>query len=274
VSKPKVLTGALLTILAVIGLYWINRYWIAPAVKPQAKTNGDHPLAPEFTLTDLSGNKLSLANFKGKVVLLDFWASWCGPCRIEIPGFVEMQNQYANQGFTAIGISMDDGPEPVIDFYKKFRMNYPVAVGNERLGELYGGILGLPTTFLIGRDGRIYAKHLGATDISVFEAEVKELLEQSASAEAVNFKQAGNSGSADAVELGNPAEIDSEVPGVDLSKLSADQKEAFKKQLAGQQCTCGCKFTLLKCRQVDRACGVSRKLAREELDKFLQSSHT
>ena len=112
----------------------------------------------------------------GKVVVLDFWATWCGPCRIEIPGFIELQKRYGAQGFTMIGISMDDSPEPVVDFYKELQMNYPVAVGNDRLGELYGGMPGLPTTFLIGRDGRIYAKHVGATDPSVFEAEIKQLL--------------------------------------------------------------------------------------------------
>ena len=87
-----------------------------------------------------------------------------------------MQKRYASQGFTMIGISMDDSPEPVVDFYKELQMNYPVAVGNDRLGELYGGMPGLPTTFVIGRDGRIYAKHVGATDPSVFETEIKELL--------------------------------------------------------------------------------------------------
>jgi hypothetical protein len=149
-------------------------------------------------------------------------------------------------------------------------MNYRVALGDARLEELYGGIIGLPTTFLIGRDGRIYAKHEGAMDISVFEEEVKQLLGAPDSAEAVDFRQEGPRTRADEIVLGDPKEIDSEVPGVDLSKLTAAQKEAFKKVLAGQQCTCGCNMNLLKCRQVDRQCPVSRKLAREQLDKFLK----
>jgi thiol-disulfide isomerase/thioredoxin len=271
VKKLKLLVGALSAMVLVVGLYLVNQYWISPAVRIQARSSGDHPLAPGFSLTDITGKPLKLSDYQGKVVMLDFWATWCGPCRIEIPWFIELQKRYGGQGFAVIGISMDDSSEPVVDFYRQLQMNYPVAVGNERLGELYGGVLGLPTTLLIGRDGRIYAKHVGATDIDVFEAEIKQLLAMGAGTEATSFQQTGRVFAEDKIELGNRAEIESEVPGVDLSKLSADQKEGFKKQLAGQQCSCGCKFTLLKCRQVDRACGVSRKLAREQLEAFLKN---
>ena len=120
------------------------------------------------------------------------------------------------------------------------------------------------------RDGRIYAKHVGATDPTVFETEIKELLAASPADEAKDFHQAGRVFDDDKVELGNPAAIDSEVPGVDLTKLTADQKEAYKKGLEGQQCTCGCKFSLLKCRRVDRNCATSRKLAQDQLEAFLK----
>jgi thiol-disulfide isomerase/thioredoxin len=222
---------------------------------------------------------MTLADYKGKVVLLDFWATWCGPCRIEIPGFVELQDRYRLDGLVLIGISIDDNPEPVRDFYREFKMNYAVALGNENLSALYGGILGLPTTFLIGRDGRIYAKHIGATDISVFEEEIKELLAAKIEAEVTEFKHAGTGRPETKIEVGDPEkvnaefpqeEVNSEVPGVNLAKVSAAQKEQFKKLLAGQPCTCGCKLNLLKCRLDDRSCGVSRKLAREQLDNFLK----
>jgi thiol-disulfide isomerase/thioredoxin len=202
--------------------------------------------------------------------LLDFWATWCGPCRIEIPGFVKLQERYRDQGLVVIGVSLDDSVEPVREFYREFNMNYAVAMGDDRVTELYGGILGLPTTFLIGRDGRIYAKHMGATDISVFEDEIKTLLASDANSEVAQFQQLGGMRPAERIELGDPAEIDSEVPGVNLSKLNPQQVAMFKKQLESMKCDCGCKLSILECRQKDRACGVSRRIAREQLEKFLK----
>ncbi len=137
----------------------------------------EHPLAPEFSLSTLTGEKLNLSDYRGKVVLLDFWATWCGPCTEEIPHFVELQNQYRDQGFQIIGVSMDDSPEPVREFYRQFKMNYPVVMGDAKTGELFGGVLGLPIAFLIGRDGRIYSKHIGATDIATLDREIKAQLQ-------------------------------------------------------------------------------------------------
>ena len=138
-------------------------------------TTGLRP-APDFSLTDLSGRPVSLSDYRGKVVILDFWATWCDPCKREIPSFIEMQNKYASQGLQILGVSMDDDEPPVREFQQQFKMNYPVAMGSPKLADQYGGILGLPITFVIDRNGRITARHVGATEASVIEAEIRKLL--------------------------------------------------------------------------------------------------
>ena len=118
-----------------------------------------------------------MSSYRGKVVLLDFWATWCVPCREETPHFVELQQKYADSGLQIIGVSMDDSPDPVRTFYEQFHMNYPVVMGTAEVGSAYGGVLGLPIAFLIDRDGRIYARHMGATSPAVFEKEIVSLLQ-------------------------------------------------------------------------------------------------
>jgi thiol-disulfide isomerase/thioredoxin len=145
--------------------------------QPRSAASGSYPSAPDFTLIELGGQKLRLADYRGKVVLLDFWATWCGPCRSEIPGFAQLQDKYRDQGFTVIGVSVDkDDPESVKEFYQKFKMNYPVALTDHKVEQLYGGVKSLPTTFLIGRDGRIYSRQPGALPASAFEDQIKTLL--------------------------------------------------------------------------------------------------
>jgi thiol-disulfide isomerase/thioredoxin len=166
---------AAVAILALV-TYLATRHWGRPAEPTRGDIAATHPFAPEFSLADLSGQKLELSSYRGKVVLLDFWATWCTPCRTEIPRFMDLQNKYRDQGLQVIGISLDDDKKPVGVFYQQFKINYPVAIGDASLAERYGGILGLPVNFLVGRDGRIYAKHVGQVDISLIEREINSLL--------------------------------------------------------------------------------------------------
>ena len=129
-------------------------------------------IAPDFELTSLDGKPVKLSDYRGQAVLVNFWATWCGPCKIEIPWFVDLQKQYGPQGFQVIGISMDDDAGPVKKFYEEFKIDYPVAVGDDKLADKFGGILGLPVNFVIDRDGHIVKKFLGATEASVIEKEV------------------------------------------------------------------------------------------------------
>ena len=172
--KAKLLIGMALVALC-IGIYFLEHR--SRSIAPRAAA-ADGALAPDFSLPDLTGGRLSLSTYRGKVVLLDFWATWCDPCREEVPHFVELQSKYRDRGLQIVGVSMDDGPEPVRDFFQHFKINYPVVMGNAKIGELYGGVLGLPIAFLIGRDGHIYGKHIGGTDITVFEMEIISLLQK------------------------------------------------------------------------------------------------
>ena len=137
-----------------------------------------HKQAPQFVLPDLNHQRIDLANYRGRVVLLTFWATWCAPCQIEMPHFVEWQTLYGKDGLQIIGISMDDDSAPVVALTRKRHVNYPVAMGNEHIGEQYGGVLGLPVTFLIDRSGKVAARFKGETSLAAMEREVRRLLHE------------------------------------------------------------------------------------------------
>ena len=135
-----------------------------------------HKRAPEFVRMDLDHKRLDLNTYRGKVVLLNLWATWCAPCQVEMPSFVAWQKKYGPQGLQVIGISMDDDPALVRSMNGKLKLNYPVVMGDVKLGDLYGGVLGLPITFLIDRHGVIQAEFQGEPDMNKIEKQMQSLL--------------------------------------------------------------------------------------------------
>lgn len=133
--------------------------------------------APDFTLESLDGHNLRLSDMRGKAVLLNFWATWCGPCKIETPWLVELQNQYGSQGLQVIGVAMDDsGKDDIAKFAKDMGVNYPVLLGKEAVGDAYGGVPALPETFFIGRDGKIVDRIIGLKGKADIEDAIKKAL--------------------------------------------------------------------------------------------------
>ena len=134
-------------------------------------------VAPDFSLESLEGKTMRLSDFRGKAVLLNFWATWCGPCKIEMPWFVELQQKYGSQGLQVVGVAMDDASkEDIAKFAKQMGVNYPVLIGKEAVGDSYGGIPALPETFFIGRDGKVVDKILGLRGKAEIEDAIKKAL--------------------------------------------------------------------------------------------------
>lgn len=207
-NKGRFSAIAGVAVVVVAGLYLANKFWIVPLSRQPQPANitsiAKHPLAPDFSLKGINGRTINSSDYRGKVMMVDFWATDCGPCREEIPGFVELQDRYRDDGFVIVGISLDAGPEPVRDFYQEFKMNYAVGLDSDDLDQRFGVTIGIPTTFLVGRDGHIYSKHVGATDPSVFEQEIKTLLAANSATE-LNSPAPEMAGTADAAEVKNPA---------------------------------------------------------------------
>jgi cytochrome c biogenesis protein CcmG, thiol:disulfide interchange protein DsbE len=147
------------------------------AAPPVARSLVNKP-APEIARADLNGTRVTLKSLRGKVVLLNFWATWCAPCQIEMPVFSQWQQQYGPRGFQVIGISMDDDAAPVRKLLAKLKTNYPNAMGDAQLGERYGGVMGLPLSFLIDRKGVVRARFQGETDLKTIERELNAMLNQ------------------------------------------------------------------------------------------------
>jgi len=150
----------------------------AEAAEPAVCDAPAKPAKMNYTLKDIHGKAVRLSDFKGKVIVLDFWATWCGPCKQEIPGFIDLQNRYASQGLQVIGVSVDDTLDKLTPYVAQMKMNYPVlqGLGHDDIQDAYGPMFGIPTTVLITRDGKVCKKHMGMSAKEVFEKEIKSLL--------------------------------------------------------------------------------------------------
>jgi cytochrome c-type biogenesis protein len=200
----EVFSGVLL--LAIGGLVFVNRLtWLSnklsflntsvvaiegkltTAKKTERSTaKSIQPNEPNVTFQDLQGNKVPIASLKGKLVLVNFWATWCEPCRVEIPWMIEFQQKYGNRGFTLLGVAMDDDGKSVVDpFIQKTqfdvgghptKMDYPIVLGNDDIASKFGGLIGLPTSVLISRDGRVVKRYVGLVNQKDLEKEIQEQL--------------------------------------------------------------------------------------------------
>jgi cytochrome c biogenesis protein CcmG/thiol:disulfide interchange protein DsbE len=167
--------GVTAVCLGVVACSFIDR---EPEHHEELRNSTDRKKAPDFSLKDASGKVVHLSDFKGKVVLLDFWATWCGPCNIEIPWFTDFERKYKDRGFEVLGISMDDdGWKAVTPFVAAKKINYRIVLGDDMTGDQYGSIEALPTTFVIDRDGRIASVHVGLSGKKEFEDAIEKLLD-------------------------------------------------------------------------------------------------
>ncbi|MBV9268817.1 MAG: TlpA family protein disulfide reductase [Acidobacteriaceae bacterium] len=149
----------------------------AHSARKEEPVHTDRKPAPDFSLRDANGASVKLSDYKGKVVLLNFWATWCGPCALEIPWFEEFEQQFKSRGFEVLGVSMDeDGWKAVKPYLVEHRVNYRVVLGNDSVTQLYGGVDSLPTSFLIDRDGKVAYVHVGLAGKNEYQDEIQNLL--------------------------------------------------------------------------------------------------
>jgi thiol-disulfide isomerase/thioredoxin len=217
----------------------------------------------DVTMQDLDGRTISTAALRGKVVLVNFWATWCPPCRAEIPDLVALQARYGDK-VQVIGVSQDEGSVEVVKrFATEQHMNYPIVMMTPDLDRAFPGIAALPTSFVLDRESRLVQRHVGMLNAIVTEQEMRALAGLPVSA------------SIEEVERGQPARLENaaqatSIPGVDLAKLTPERRMQALQKLNAEPCTCGCENTVAKCRIDDPKCTTSLPLAQRIVQEIAE----
>ena len=208
---------------------------------------------PDLTMETLDGRTISMADQRGKAVLVNFWATWCGPCREEIPFLVRLAERYPDH-LTVIGVSEDHGsPDAVAAFADQYGVNYPIVMSTPEIKRAFPGVFALPTSFVVDPEGRMVESHVGLISPVILEQETRYL------ASLTHDATVETAPSNDQIRLANAAQA-TEIPGVDLSVLTPEQREEVLRRVNEEGCPCGCSLTLAQCRINDSACGISPPL--------------
>ena len=267
----KTLVGALLVLALAVGAFLAVRYTRRVSDQLTSSTDGNTATGkprvrfvknprqiPDLTMTTLDGKTITTKDLAGKVAIFNFWATWCAPCRAEIPDLVKLQEQYKDQ-VVIIGVLSEDDPGPHVSrFAADYKINYPIVPETKELQAAFTGIYALPTTFMVGPDLKLMQKHIGQIRPSQIELEARVLAKLPVDAE-VEY-EADNK---EAVLASNARAT--EIPGVDLASLTPEQKTTVLNRLNDEPCGCGCGMTIAQCRINDSTCAVSPKLAAEIL---------
>jgi thiol-disulfide isomerase/thioredoxin len=220
-----------------------------------------------FTATALDGRSISSADWRGKVVIVNFWATWCPPCRAEIPDLIALQAKY-REHLVVVGISEDEGSvDGVKRFVAEHKINYPIVMSTPELRKIFPEVMALPTTYVLDPDGNLTQKNVGMLNATEAEASTRLLAGLKVNAEVVRVDA-----NEKAVGLENAAQA-REIPGIDLTKLSGDQRTTILMALNDEACKCGCGLTVAKCRIDDPNCQFSLPQARAIVEKLAPPKH-
>jgi len=267
----KTLIGVVIVAALGVGGFFAARYTRQVGedlvAAPEASDGGstvkfvkDPVAVPELTMKTLDGRTLNSRDWKGKVTLVNFWATWCPPCREEIPDLIKLQAKYKDQ-LQIIGISSDEGPaQDVAKFAAEHKMNYAIVMETPELTKAFPGIFALPTTFVIDQDVKMVQKHIGMLNPFIVEKEARVLAKLDTTTQVELVEDHGQ------VLLSNTAQA-TDVPGLELDKLTATQKTDALKRLNAEACTCGCGLTVAQCRINDPSCEVSLPIAKKIVEE-------